>query len=128
MFDPTPGEAVNEGPVLNGYAVSTGCVTAPASVIRSIEDFDQKIVKPIFEGIQSRQDNPEFRLVVCMDHFTPISIRTHSDNPVPVLLYDSRRGGTETELTYSEANGEKSSTLLPSGKDFFSKLLQGDNR
>lgn len=42
MFDPTPTDAAkNDGPVLNGYAVSTGRVTAPASVIRSIEDFNQ---------------------------------------------------------------------------------------
>ncbi len=41
MFDPTPSNAVNEGPVLNGYAVSTGRVTAQASVIRSISEFDQ---------------------------------------------------------------------------------------
>jgi len=41
MFDPTPTGVVNEGPVLNGYAVSTGKVTAPASVIHSIEDFKQ---------------------------------------------------------------------------------------
>lgn len=41
MFDPTPEEAGNEGPVLKGYAVSTGSVTAPASVIHSIADFDK---------------------------------------------------------------------------------------
>ena len=41
MFDPTPSDAVNDGPVLNGYAVSTGRVTAPASVIRSISEFDR---------------------------------------------------------------------------------------
>lgn len=41
MFDPTPEEADSVGPVLHGYAVSTGRVTAPASVIRSVEQFDQ---------------------------------------------------------------------------------------
>ncbi len=41
MFDPTPGEADSEGPVLHGYAVGTGRVTAPASVIRSSADFGQ---------------------------------------------------------------------------------------
>ncbi|MCP4424112.1 MAG: phosphoenolpyruvate synthase [Chloroflexi bacterium] len=41
MFDPTPSDAVNEGAILNGYAVSTGRVTAPASVIYSVKDFDQ---------------------------------------------------------------------------------------
>ncbi|MCP4360050.1 MAG: hypothetical protein GY796_18755 [Chloroflexi bacterium] len=39
MFNPTPSDAVNEGPVLEGYAVSIGRVTAPASVIYSVEDF-----------------------------------------------------------------------------------------
>jgi pyruvate,water dikinase len=41
MFDPTPSGVDNSGPVLKGYAVSTGRVTAPASVIRSIEEFDR---------------------------------------------------------------------------------------
>ena len=42
IFDPTPTDsAANSGPILDGYAVSTGRVTAPASVIHSIADFDQ---------------------------------------------------------------------------------------
>ena len=41
MFDPTPTDVVDEGPVLRGYAVSTGRVTAPASVILSSADFRQ---------------------------------------------------------------------------------------
>ena len=41
MFDPTPSDAGGEGAVLSGYAVSTGRITAPASVIHSIEDFDK---------------------------------------------------------------------------------------
>ncbi len=96
--------------------------------VRAIEDFDSKIVKPILEGLQSMEGSPDFRLVVCMDHYTPISIRTHLDKPVPVLLYDSRQQGPESGLSYSEANGEKSNTLLSSGRDFFNKLLQKDTQ
>jgi 2,3-bisphosphoglycerate-independent phosphoglycerate mutase len=70
------------------------------------------------------EPTPDFRLVVCMDHFTPISIRTHSGNPVPVMLYDSGQQGPESGLTYSEANGDKSETILSSGREFFNKLLQ----
>ena len=92
--------------------------------IRAIEDFDSKIVKPIFAGLQSMENRPDFRLVVCMDHLTPISIRTHSDQPVPVLLYDSRQEGMQSGLPYSESNAEKTGILLPSGRDFFNKLLQ----
>jgi len=95
-----------------------------ADKIRAIEDFDSKIVKPVFEGLRSMSGNPDFRLVVCMDHLTPISIRTHSAQPVPVLLYDSREGGIKSRLTYSEKNGENSRNLLSNGKEFFNKLLQ----
>jgi pyruvate,water dikinase len=41
MFDPIPAGAGNAGPVLNGNAVSIGRITAPASVIYSVEDFDK---------------------------------------------------------------------------------------
>ncbi len=94
--------------------------------IRAIEDFDSKIVKPIFAGLQTMENNTDFRLVVCMDHLTPISTRTHSDQPVPVLLYDSRQQGVQSGLSYSEKSAEKTDVLLASGRNFFNKLLQRD--
>ena len=56
--------------------------------ITAIEDFDARIVKPIVEDLQNR--NEDFRVVVTMDHFTPLALRTHVSDPVPTLLYDSR--------------------------------------
>jgi 2,3-bisphosphoglycerate-independent phosphoglycerate mutase len=94
--------------------------------IRAIEDFDSKIVKPIFEGLQAMENHPDFRLVVCMDHLTPIDMRTHSDLPVPVLLYDSRQQKVHSGLPYSEKNAEQTGILLSSGRKFFNKLLQID--
>lgn len=96
--------------------------------IRAIEDFNSRIVQPIFEGMQSMHSDQDFRLVVCMDHFTPISLRTHTNQPVPVLLFDSRHPGVKSGLAYSEKNGEKSATLLASGREFFTKLLQQDEK
>jgi len=40
MFEPKP-RAVSTGPTLDGFAVSPGQVTAPASVIRSPEEFEK---------------------------------------------------------------------------------------
>ena len=94
--------------------------------IRAIEDFDSKIVKPVLEGLRSMKNREDFRLVICMDHFTPISLRTHSEHPVPVILYDSRQQGPKSGLGYSEKNGEKTGILLTSGLEFFNKLLQRD--
>ncbi|RME64566.1 MAG: hypothetical protein D6790_03055, partial [Caldilineae bacterium] len=41
MFDPIPSGAANDGPVLKGNAVSSGRVTAPASVIRTVDEFQR---------------------------------------------------------------------------------------
>jgi 2,3-bisphosphoglycerate-independent phosphoglycerate mutase len=94
--------------------------------IQAIEDFDSKIVKPIFEGLRSMKNREDFRLVICMDHFTPISLRTHSEHPVPVIIYDSRQQGPKSGLNFTEKNGEKTGSLLTSGLEFFNKLLQRD--
>ena len=40
MFEPKP-RTISTGPILDGFAVSPGQVTAPASIIRSPEDFDK---------------------------------------------------------------------------------------
>lgn len=56
--------------------------------LKAIEDFDSRIVKPIYTYL--KDSNEDFRMVVTMDHFTPLSIRTHSTDWVPTLLYDSR--------------------------------------
>lgn len=92
--------------------------------IRAIEDFDGKIVKPVFKGLQAMTPETYFRLVVCMDHLTPISIRTHLDDPVPVLIYDSRQEGPKSNLSFSERNAEKTGILLSGGREFFLRLLQ----
>ncbi len=42
MFEPKP-RTVSTGPTLEGFAVSPGQVTAPASIVRSPEDFDKMV-------------------------------------------------------------------------------------
>jgi 2,3-bisphosphoglycerate-independent phosphoglycerate mutase len=89
--------------------------------IRAIEDFDQKVVQPILDGMQGRAD---FRLVVCMDHFTPISLKTHTAVPVPFALFDSRRPERQSSLTYSEKNGEGAALCFADGEDFFRFVIE----
>ena len=88
--------------------------------IQAIEDFDSKIVQPVFDGLRGT----DFRLVVCMDHYTPISLRTHISTPVPFVLYDSRQTNPGSGMSYNEKNAEKTTELLRNGEEFFQKLLK----
>ncbi|MFQ3573185.1 MAG: cofactor-independent phosphoglycerate mutase [Thermodesulfovibrionales bacterium] len=67
--------------------------------IQAIEDLDRRIIKPVYEGLRERYDT--FRLLILPDHPTPIEIKTHSDEPVPFILYDSKKTISKNR-TYSE--------------------------
>lgn len=90
--------------------------------LRAIADFDGKVVKPVLEGLRN---GPPFRLVVAMDHFTPLSIMTHDSMPVPVAIYDSEGRSPVSGLSYTESNGAGSGVLYGDGHAFFTRLMQG---
>ena len=94
--------------------------------LQAIEDFDKKIVAPIVQGLQ--KSGEDFRLVATMDHFTPLSLRTHIDNPVPTILYDSAEQNRGSGLPFTEKNGERVGSeeggTLPDGETLMKKLLQ----
>ena len=52
--------------------------------VRAIELFDEKIVGPVVEGLQ--ESGQDWRVLLLPDHATPISIKTHSRDPVPFTI------------------------------------------
>ncbi len=94
--------------------------------LQAIEDFDAKIVTPIVSGLRSRGE--EFRLIATMDHYTPLSLRTHTSDPVPTILYDSRELEKGSGQNFSEKTGQQTMNTLnktPSdGETMLKQLLQ----
>lgn len=79
--------------------------------IQAIEDFDARIVASITTALRQR-DEP-FRLIVTMDHFTPLALRTHTDESVPALLYDSREPWPDSGQPFDERLVEIKGNPLP---------------
>lgn len=57
--------------------------------IKAIEIIDEKIVGKLLDYFKSK--NEDFAMLIMPDHRTPISILTHSSEPVPFLLYSSKQ-------------------------------------
>ena len=57
--------------------------------IKAIECVDGKILAPVLEHL--RASGEDFAVMVMPDHFTPVSLLTHSREPVPFLMYASFR-------------------------------------
>lgn len=91
--------------------------------IKSIENLDSRIIKPIFEGVTKAGE--DIRMLIMPDHPTPIKIRTHTDEPIPYMLYDSTKTlGEEPHLSYSEKNGKASGLFEENGYRLIEKLLE----
>jgi 2,3-bisphosphoglycerate-independent phosphoglycerate mutase len=88
--------------------------------MRALEDFDAQVVGPLLAGLQ---DLGEHRVLALCDHFTPLALRTHSPEPVPYVLYDSRTSGDRLQF-YTEADARETGLLLEQAADLLPRLLE----
>lgn len=89
--------------------------------MKTIENLDERAVKPIYEAVKD-WDEP-VAIAVLPDHPTPCSLRTHTNKPVPFLIYKPNNVADEVMSfdefsVYKGMYGEK-----PLEKDEFIKLL-----
>ncbi len=61
--------------------------------IKAIEDFDSKVVGTVSRGIKKFK---EYSILLLPDHATPISVKSHTDDPVPFAIYRSVRLDSES--------------------------------
>lgn len=78
--------------------------------VQAIEDFDEKVVGPLVDGLAELGD---FRIIIACDHYTPISTMTHSGERVPLILHDSRKPESGPARVYTEAEAAKGPDLSP---------------
>ncbi len=89
--------------------------------ISAIEAFDQKIVGPVWEDLKTRGD---YRLLVLPDHATPVSIKTHSSEPVPFVLC-ADNAEKNTALEFNEKAAQSTGFLVSDGCQLIKLLLDG---
>jgi len=73
--------------------------------LKAIEDLDAYVIGPILSGMKDRFG--VFRLLLMPDHATPIKERTHTSEPVPFVVYDSRDEKHNAGATYDELIAER---------------------
>lgn len=89
--------------------------------VKSIELIDQKILKPVYEYLVSTGE--EFKIMILPDHPTPIEIRTHSSEPVPFMIYSSKKEHDGVDC-FNEDNGEAKHFYIPRGHDLMGILTK----
>ena len=90
--------------------------------IQAIENIDEKIIGTICN--QMDQLGEDYRMLILPDHPTPIRIRTHTANPVPYILFDSRYRAKKIGV-FNENEAERSGNSESKGYTLIDRLING---
>ena len=88
--------------------------------VQAIENIDKLIIEPLVE--QMNASGEDYRMLILPDHPTPIRIRTHSNGPIPYLLYDSTKQ-LGSNVAYNEAVGTISEIVRKDGYQLIDVLF-----
>ncbi|MCH5199606.1 MAG: cofactor-independent phosphoglycerate mutase [Oscillospiraceae bacterium] len=87
--------------------------------VKSIELIDELILDPILKAFE----NEDIRILICPDHPTPLALKTHTNAPVPYLIYDSRKKAEGVEK-FDEENAEKTGKFIQVGHTLMERFLE----
>ncbi|MCK9229206.1 MAG: cofactor-independent phosphoglycerate mutase [Syntrophales bacterium] len=97
-----------------------------AGKIAAIEDFDRQVVAGVLEGLEA--SGKDFRLMVLSDHATPVSVKTHTSDPVPFAVLSSVPGeNLSRHGSFGETEALRSNILVSPGHSLIDHFL-GDWR
>jgi 2,3-bisphosphoglycerate-independent phosphoglycerate mutase len=69
--------------------------------VRTIEYLDSRIVKPIFEAVKTWEE--PVTIAILPDHPTPCAIKTHTNAPVPFIIYNPLQAGDPVQVYDEQA-------------------------
>jgi len=89
--------------------------------VKSIELIDELVVASLIKGLEVYED---YKILVLPDHPTPLSLRTHTRDPVPYILYQKSRAKKGSSMTYNEKNAQDAGIFIGSGPDLMAKFTK----
>lgn len=90
--------------------------------VKSIELLDSQVVGPILDGLKKYD---EYKVLVLPDHPTPLSLRTHTSEPVPFIIFDSTNEINSPAFSYDEFEAKKSDIFIDDGYKLMDLFIKG---
>jgi len=86
--------------------------------VKAIEHVDHDVIATLLKGIKGQ----DVRLLLLPDHATPVEIKTHADDWVPYIIYDSTQQG-DSPLRFVEKDAKTTGLRLEKGHDLIDRLI-----
>ncbi len=87
---------------------------------KAISIIDKKILGPVTDYLASTGER--FKVLVTPDHATPLSLRTHTNDPIPFFIYDSGKAANGAD-TFSEASAKETGLFIETGHTLMNKFI-----
>ena len=88
--------------------------------VKSIELIDKMVAGTILQGLKKYED---YSILVLPDHPTPLSLRTHTSEPVPYILYRSKSHKASGVEGYDEFQARKTGIFVEEGHKLMDRFL-----
>lgn len=87
---------------------------------KTIEYLDSRVVKAIYEATKDWEE--PVTIAILPDHPTPCHLRTHTNKPIPFLIYRSNEDGDKVQV-YDEFESAKGDYGMLVGQEFMKTLF-----
>lgn len=88
--------------------------------VKAISMIDKLILTPVVAELEKMGD---FKVLVTPDHPTPLSLKTHTNDPVPFLIYDSRKK-IKGVSAFSEKSAKTTGIFIEHGPELMTQFVK----
>ena len=81
--------------------------------VKAIEIIDREVIGPVKEALDRQGFN--YKMMILPDHYTPVSVRTHTSEPVPFLIYNSINQTDSRLEKFDEFSAKKTGLYFKEG-------------
>ena len=86
---------------------------------RSLELIDEKILGPVLNALEEYDD---YKVLIMPDHATPLELRTHTNDPIPFLMYH-KKGEVKGKDEFTEQTCKETGVYIEDGHNILSIFL-----
>ena len=87
---------------------------------KSLELIDEKILGPVLNALEQYDD---YKVLIMPDHATPLELRTHTNDPIPFLMYH-KKGEVEGKDEFTEQTCKDTGVYIEDCHNILSMFLK----
>ena len=87
--------------------------------VKAIEIIDEKILGPVLAALEEYDD---YKILIMPDHATPLCLKTHTNDPIPYLIYH-KKGEVKGPETFSEDSAKQGGIYVEVGHTVMDRFI-----